>query len=336
MKFGLGLLTSQVPPDDDRTITEKYREIIEMVEVAEAAGFDSAWLSEHHATKDDYLSAQFPMAAAIAEATTDITIGTGIALAPLYDPIRLAEDVATVDALSGGRFHLGLGIGYRDREFEQFGVPKSERVPRLIDCVNVCKRAWEGGEFSYDGHVFEYDDAIVNPTPPQGTDLPIVLGAFSESGTRRTARLGDGYISTPTLTFDGFETRLDWLADEGIADDFRIYAMREGFLADSEEKSWQLMKPGYFYVKRQYDEWFSQSSDFGGKGSGTSDNPEEIWRDWAMTGTPDQLREQIHPYEDVLDSDDHFIIRLEYPGMDQETVLEAIERFGDEVIPTFN
>jgi alkanesulfonate monooxygenase SsuD/methylene tetrahydromethanopterin reductase-like flavin-dependent oxidoreductase (luciferase family) len=106
------------PPGSTISFSELYRGSLAQVEAAERLGFDSIWLTEHHFTDDGYLPALMPAAAAIAARTTRVTIGTFVLLAPFWHPLKLAEDAAFVDVLSGGRLRLGIGLGYRAEEFE--------------------------------------------------------------------------------------------------------------------------------------------------------------------------------------------------------------------------
>src|SRR5919106_3775511 len=102
VQVGLGLFTAQLPPGTSRTFQQEYREIVDLVRLAETIGFDSAWVSEHHGSSDGYMPSLLPALAALAAATDHIKLGTGVLLTPFHQPLRLAEDAATVDLISGG------------------------------------------------------------------------------------------------------------------------------------------------------------------------------------------------------------------------------------------
>src|SRR6266545_1342013 len=144
VQIGIGLFTAQVPPGSNRTFTQEYREILDMVRLAETLGFDSAWVSEHHGSGDGYMPSLLPTLAAFATATERIRLGTGILLTPLHDPLRLAEDAATVDLISGGRLILGLGLAWREEEFRMFGVSFGDRVRRTVEAIQILRKAWTG------------------------------------------------------------------------------------------------------------------------------------------------------------------------------------------------
>src|SRR6187551_594988 len=165
MKFGYGLLTAQHHPDDGRTLADLYRETVEYGVLAERAGFDSVWTSEHHFVDDGYMASQLPVLAAIAARTERIRLGTGVLLAPLFDPVHLAEDAATVDLLSGGRLILGLGLGWRQEEFDGFGVEMRERPSRIEGTIATLRQAWGDGLTTGDGRRFAYPGLNVTPKP---------------------------------------------------------------------------------------------------------------------------------------------------------------------------
>src|SRR6266568_6640016 len=173
--IGIGLFTGQVPPDSGRTFAQEYREVLDLVRLAETLGFDSAWVSEHHGAGDGYLPSLLPMLAAFAAATDRIRLGTGVLLTPFHHPLRLAEDAAVVDQISGGRLILGLALGWREEEFRMFAMPLSERVRRTVETVEILRKAWTGERFSHEGKVYSFDRVKVTPAPerPDGGTIPI-------------------------------------------------------------------------------------------------------------------------------------------------------------------
>src|SRR6266699_2547081 len=123
-----------------------YREILDQIAWGENNGFDDVWLSEHHFIEDGYLPSIMPAAAAIGARTIRIRIASGVLLMPLHNPIRLAEDIATVDVVSGGRFELGVGVGFKREEFKGFGVPFKERAARTSQSLDIIRRAVRFGD----------------------------------------------------------------------------------------------------------------------------------------------------------------------------------------------
>jgi alkanesulfonate monooxygenase SsuD/methylene tetrahydromethanopterin reductase-like flavin-dependent oxidoreductase (luciferase family) len=141
------------------------------------------WVSEHHFAEDGYLPATMPSLAALAARTETVELGTCIALAPLYDGVRLAEDAATVDLLADGRLTMGLAIGSNPREFESFGVPREERVERMTDLKDLLRASWSEGALDYDA---EFHDVSpdVSVTPKPESKIPIMFGGPPASRTR--------------------------------------------------------------------------------------------------------------------------------------------------------
>jgi alkanesulfonate monooxygenase SsuD/methylene tetrahydromethanopterin reductase-like flavin-dependent oxidoreductase (luciferase family) len=178
LRIGIGLFTGQIPPGSARTFAQEYAETLELVRLAESLGFDSAWVSEHHGSSDGYLPSLLPMLAAFAAVTERIALGTGVVLAPLHDPLRLAEDAAVVDQLSGGRLILGLGVGWRQEEFRMFEASMRYRGLRTEETVEVLRRAWTGRRFSFEGRVLSCDRVRVTPPPARPGGPPIYLGGY--------------------------------------------------------------------------------------------------------------------------------------------------------------
>jgi alkanesulfonate monooxygenase SsuD/methylene tetrahydromethanopterin reductase-like flavin-dependent oxidoreductase (luciferase family) len=331
MELGTGLFTCQRRPDDDRSMSAIYDEMLELGRAIDDAGLASAWVSEHHFEPDGYLSATMPSLGALAAVTDDVEIGSCIALAPLYDPVRLAEDAATVDLLSGGRLTLGLAIGSNPREFDAFGVPEDERVPRLEDTMRVLRGAWSDGPLDYDPEFHDvHPDVSVTPKPDD--DVPIMLGGSAKPAVRRAARTADAWCAPSALSVDGVRKRVKDIRrvrrEEGIDGDFQVYVLQHGFVADSKAEAWDAMKDGYRYVQRRYAEIFS--------GEPVDELPpervEEL-KEQAVYGTPEQVVEELTEYRDALGDDVHFILRTYHPGIGTDRMVECVRRLGDEVAP---
>jgi alkanesulfonate monooxygenase SsuD/methylene tetrahydromethanopterin reductase-like flavin-dependent oxidoreductase (luciferase family) len=135
-----------------------YREILDQIAWGENNGFDDVWLSEHHFIEDGYLPSILPAAAAIAARTNRIRIVSGVLLMPFHNPIRLAEDIATVDIISGGRFELGVGIGFKREEFQGFGVSSKERGARTDQSLEIIRRAPCGRNHHLQERVFRFPE----------------------------------------------------------------------------------------------------------------------------------------------------------------------------------
>ncbi|WP_247728630.1 LLM class flavin-dependent oxidoreductase [Halovivax limisalsi] len=332
MQLGTGLFTAQRRPDDDRPSSAIYDEILSLAETIEDVGLDSAWVSEHHFLEDEYLSGTLPTLGAMAAATDEIEIGSCVALGPLYDPIHLAEDAATVDLLSGGRSTLGLAIGSNPREFDVFGVPRAERAERLADLVPFLRGAWSEGELDYESEFHDVPtDVSITPKPDDG-HVPLMLGGASKPAVRRAARTAEGWCAPSSLSVEGVRKRVEDIRsvrdDEGIEGDFTIYVLQHGWVDDSREEAWEAMREGYLFIQRRYAEIFS-----GEPVAELDDERKRELKEQAIFGTPDQVTEELEAYRDALGDDIHFIFRTYHPGTGTEALTECVTRLGEDVAP---
>ena len=183
------------PPLAGTTMVERYRAGLDMIEWADRLGALNVILSEHHGSGDGYLPSALTMASAAAARTSQLRIMVAAVVAPLHDPIRLAEQAAVVDLISGGRLDLVLVNGYVAREFEMAGCPMNERARRTADAIDVLRHAFTGEPFEHHGRWLQVTPA---PTHPGGP--PILLGGSTEPAARRAARMADGFLpSTPAM-----------------------------------------------------------------------------------------------------------------------------------------
>ena len=136
LKFGLWY-SFRNPGEWQTDYPALYRQHLDQISWAETIGYDDVWLTEHHFCDDGHAPSILPLAAAVAATTKRIRIGTGVLLLPLYNAVRVAEDCATIDILSNGRFELGVGVGYRPQEFEGLGVSTRERAGRILSLIHI-------------------------------------------------------------------------------------------------------------------------------------------------------------------------------------------------------
>lgn len=339
MRIGIGLFTGQIPAGSPRSFAKEYRDTIELVRLAEALGFDSAWVSEHHGASDGYLPSLLVMLGAFAEATSRIRLGTGLVLAPFHDPIRLAEDAAVVDQLSDGRLMLGLGLGWREEEFRMFGVPVAERLDRTVDTVRILREAWTGERFSYRGKAYQVDRVKVMPPPAQPGGPPILLGGDVDAALRRSGELGDGHI-TGADDLDHVRRAIS-LMDEGARAagkdprHLHLALMVRAFVTSEGSGAWDVARGGVLHQWGAYEAWDA------GHDTPAHDSLEPIVPDehaarrGTAAGTPDDVIQGLRPIVSAFGGRAEFdlIVRLHYPGMDLDTAARAVELFGERVLP---
>ena len=328
MKFGLWYHLRN-PPQWRQSWHDLYADALDQIGSAETLGFDSIWTSEHHFVEDGYLPSTLLFLAGAAGRTRRVRLGTLVLLLPLHDPIRVAEDTAVLDLLSGGRVDLGVGAGYRVGEFEGFGVPHCERGKRMDEAVEILQRAWKEGSFSFKGKFFEYDDLDVTPKPLQ-EPLPLFMGGGSKPAMRRAARLGCHLLPPPNREL--IDLYHDELKKNGrTPDDFRIKLFQPMYCCEDPELGWKEVREHYLYMHNWYRRWYVEAGD--GTASELMD-PDDLSRDTYFVGTPDACASVIQKMQEDFNFDE-FIFWARPPGLAWEKSTRSVELFAREVIPRF-
>ena len=192
-KVGLYIGT-QFPPGTD--VAAALKDMSEQVRVARRSGFSSLWVPHHYLTHPMQMLAPIPMLSYLLRDAEGMTIGTNILIMPLLHPVHVAEDAVTLDLLSGGRYVLGIGVGYRDAEFQTFNVPLKERAQRMDESIEIMRRLWTEDKITHNGKIFQINDLGIGLKPQRKGGPPIWLAAVVDAAVQRAARLGDAWLIT--------------------------------------------------------------------------------------------------------------------------------------------
>jgi alkanesulfonate monooxygenase SsuD/methylene tetrahydromethanopterin reductase-like flavin-dependent oxidoreductase (luciferase family) len=337
VRFGFGGISCQRYPGDPRSDLELYEQAVALAEAAEECGYDSVWVAEHHFSDDAFLPSLLPLCAAFAARTERITIGTAVVLAPLHEPIRLAEDAAVVDLLSHGRFILGLGQGYIPTEFEAFRVDPATRHLRLEDTVATLRQAWSG-DLVVGGDQVTYPGVVVTPRPAQPGGPPIWIGGGTRRSIRRAGRIADGFVATyvadPGVLADQCRFAREGLAEAGRAQCAFRFAVSVPTFAWPDEDGWDLVRDSAHYMNWKYEDLGTPRDRRGGPQPAPTPTDDELegLRGQVISGTPRTVAEHLKRLDDAVRGDFEMIARLYWPGMPFEVQRRALEVFAAEVI----
>lgn len=236
LEFGISL-SLQAHPGAGETSAQVYGEALELAAEASRLGLDSIWVSEHHGEADGYCPSPIVAGASLAIAAPACLIGQAIAIAPLYGhPMRLAEDLAVLDNMSGGRAEIGLGQGYRPEEFLAVGADYRRRTRAFEEALDVLGLAWTGESFDYSGEIYQSQGARLCPAPARLGPLPLWIGAAAPVSRARAVRHGGGLVISPLVeTAHAARQFHDFDAEAGRQERTVLphAILREVFLGDS-------------------------------------------------------------------------------------------------------
>ena len=332
MQYAL-FIRGQFAQGDDMTV--RFGELAEQARLADRLGFSTIAAGMHYGTYPLQMLQQVPFLARIMADAPNVRILPGIVLLSLHKPLDIAEQMATLDVMSGGRLIFGAGLGYREVECKGFGTTQAERVRRFEENLEALVRLWTEDDVSMVGSHFALEGVNLSVKPVQKPRPPIWIGANADAAVRRAARLGDAWFINPHQRMDTIERQLDLYrkALDECGKDFpdELPMMREIFVATSRDEASRLARP---YLEEKYKSYHAWGQD---KAMPQGDDDlslpfEELARDRFLLGSPDEVAEQIAGYNKRLGVNS-FVLGLQWVGMPQSQVLDALHLFAEEVMP---
>jgi probable F420-dependent oxidoreductase len=338
MRFGLHY-SLQSPTQEWAPL---YQQCLQQLVYAEKLGFDCAVFAEHHFLQDGWIPVPNLMCAAAAGVTSRIRLGTDILILPLMHPLRVAEEAAFVDALSQGRFILGVGLGVFPKEFESYEIPIKQRASRAEESIQIIRRLLTEEKVSHVGRYFHFKDVTITPKPLQKR-LPIWIAGIEEPAIKRAARLGDAWIPSQIAPFDLLKKQFR-VYQKTLEENGREFLKierplrKEAYLAENSDQAWEEVKKAILheYGEVYYKESRIQAEDghFIKPGEVSFEDALKLLRSRFIIGGPDEFIAEVEKYQRELGVD-LLLMRVHLPGLEHWKVTKSLELIGKKIMPYF-
>ncbi len=326
MKVGL-YLTTQFTPETD--VSQARIEMIEQVSLARRSGFSSLWTPHHYLTQPMQMLSPIPIMAYLAREAEGMLVGPNILVMPLLNPAHVAEEAVTLDLLTGGNYVLGMGVGYREAEFDTFNVPLKERVQRLTESVEIMRRLWTEDRVTYHGKIFKLENLGIGLKPLRAGGPPIWIGGVVDAAVKRAARIGDAWLITNFAHFDTLAPQMklyrDTLKEAGKPFPVEVPITRECYVGPSRAKAMEECKAALEYKYGAYSSW---GLDKQSEGAESFNQPfEDFAKDRFIIGDEAFVKDEVQRYNESLGVN-HFIMRVQWPSLEHAKVLRTISSLG--------
>jgi luciferase family oxidoreductase group 1 len=327
-----------------RASEEIFSRAIDIGQAAESLGFRNIWLAEHHFSTYGYLARPVQLATYIAAKTTRLRVGTAVIVVPLHHPLVIAEEIATLDLLAGGRVDIGLGRGYQYYEFERLGLELDSARARWEESVDIILKALQGEPFSYSGKLFKFPETTVFPQPVQKPHPPIWVTAQSPESVEATVRRGfnllTGGFGVPIERMAEFRKQFDCLVAEvkplpvpevGVQRAVYVTDNAADARAAAEEARWNMRVT---LSLRNHTERVERGRAIAVPMASEPDTDDLLDR-FLVIGTPETVIRQIRRLEELVGIT-HFNCSFWFGDLEHPRILKSMELFAREVMPAFS
>ena len=348
MKFGLMF---QVPCADWQSPVQRYQETLDQIKLADELGFDHAWLAEmHFASRFSISPSPLMLSAAAAQVTERIRLGAAVSLLPLHNPVRLAEDIATLDLLSDGRAEFGVGRGSMAAHFRGLNVPVEESHERFAEFLDFIVRAWSEEELSFQGKYYSVESLSIVPRPLQKPHPPIRIAANSSETFGVVGKLGYPLFASPITVprprlLEGLKVYRQSLSDGGNANEGDVYLNLPVFVGKNADQARRIPEAGVLnYQDILLDSYDTPEMRRAAAQSARMQETQERFRSMTYDGWCDQIAVYGEPAECVekLQSmredfgPEEYICWFNAGGLIAHSdVMESMKLFAEAVMPHF-
>ena len=332
MKIGL-FINNQHHLDTD--MVSALGDQITMVHHARDRGWDSLFSGQHYLNEGNNKQLQIvPFIARLIPEAGEMTTGLGILLLNLHNPVYVAETVATLDIIARGNFVFGIGLGYREVEFDAFNVPKGKRVARMVEYLELVRRLWTEDSVTYLGETCRLEAVRMNIRPVQRPSPPVWVAANNDAAVHRAARIGDTWMINPHSTSATIRRHLALyrkaLGEAGRPFPRELPCIKEVFCAKDRRTALETAAP---YLLGKYRDYASWGQDAAMPDDESFDQEfDDLLRDRFILGSPDECYEQLRPYVEELGIN-HLIFRTHWAGMPLRDALSSMRLISDELLP---
>src|SRR5262245_46485353 len=329
VRFGI-ILTNQHPPG--APMVARFADTIEQVRLARDLGFDALVFGQHFLLNEFQAPQPAVAAARLAAEAGSMRIGITIYLLPLLNPVAVAEEAASFDIVTGGRFIFGIGLGYRDEEDQAFGLNPGERVRRLRTHLEVIRKLWTGEPVDFESSYCRLRQATMALRPVQRPGPPVWVAADNDRAVERAAEIGDTWIISPHVTLATIRRQLALyraaLARHQKPFPVELPLMREICVAECLASALALARPSLERKYKAYVAWWQH------KALPADDDMTQAFDallgDRFVRGDPAQCADELQRCVDEAGANT-LIFRVNWPGMPQEDILRSMRLLGEQV-----
>jgi alkanesulfonate monooxygenase SsuD/methylene tetrahydromethanopterin reductase-like flavin-dependent oxidoreductase (luciferase family) len=345
MDFGLFFLMQRDEAWSEQAV---YDSALEQMLAAEPLGYQSAWIAEHHFNDYGLCPAPPVLAAFVAARTRTLRLGMGVSLLPLHHPVDLAEALAVVDVVSGGRLDVGIGRGGTLQDYQTFQSDRADARARVEEGIALLQQSWRGEPFDFKGRFHSAERLHVRPRPVQRPHPPLFIAANSEDSVLSAARLGLPTLSSFFVAVEELQRRRKLYREvalaagraeaEVAATESREWGMRVVHVAPSREEALRAVEGPFMGYQRKMAVLRSDST--GGTVPNSFDRStlrlrsfqEYLSTGWTLLGTPDEVREGLQQYLEATGYQ-RVLLLMALPGLDTRLALRSMRMFAEHVAP---